>query len=178
MFLFVKTQGRDTDGKYNHALERLCKCGRSKGDRLAERPYPDGRRQLRAVPRRERGLVMSSFKVSKSDKQIKAILQATYPEWKGRKVRITTATEYQMSDYWSEGSRNYVQALAIATGAAAANAVAGNPFKAGAHARIEIPSGVALVEHSIFCGKDGGITIYVRPEDLAPHLPGVQESAS
>ena len=40
MFSFVKTQGRDTDGKYNHALERMCRCGRSKGDHLAERPYP------------------------------------------------------------------------------------------------------------------------------------------
>ena len=28
--------------------------------------------------------------------------------------------------------------------------------------RVEVPEGVAVVEHSIFCGKDCGITIYVN----------------
>jgi hypothetical protein len=41
---------------------------------------------------------MSSFKVSKSDKQIKTILQATYPEYKGHKIRVVTATHYQLMD--------------------------------------------------------------------------------
>jgi hypothetical protein len=34
-----------------------------------------------------------------------------------------------------------------------------------------MPPNVIVVEHSIFCGKDVGITIYVRPANLAKLLP-------
>lgn len=79
-----------------------------------------------------------------------------------------------MSDYFSEGSRNFARAYDLATGRVAQPlAAAGTPWNAQAHARIEIPAGVAIVEHSIFCGKDAGVTIYVRPENLAPLLPAV-----
>lgn len=31
---------RDANGQYNHSLDRVCKCGRPKGDHLAAHPYP------------------------------------------------------------------------------------------------------------------------------------------
>ena len=30
----------------------------------------------------------------------------------------------------------------------------------------ELPPGIVLVEHSIFCGRDTGITVHVRPDNL------------
>lgn len=36
----TKLSARDADGKYNHGLGRVCKCGRTKGAHLAVRPYP------------------------------------------------------------------------------------------------------------------------------------------
>ena len=109
-------------------------------------------------------------KVRRSDKPIKALLSACFPDWKGRKVSVRTASTYQMSDYWSEGSRNYVRAYSLADGSTAdVVGAAQTPMNAAAHARVEIPSGIAMVEHSIFCGKDSGITIYVRESDLC-HL--------
>ena len=35
----------------------------------------------------------------------------------------------------------------------------------------ELPQGVALVCHSIFCGKDSGLTFYIRPDAAAKLLP-------
>lgn len=34
-----------------------------------------------------------------------------------------------------------------------------------------LPPGAALVKHTIFSGKDLGITVFVNPADLAPLLP-------
>lgn len=115
----------------------------------------------------------NAIKVSKSDKAIKAIIRATFPEWKGRKVRVEVATTYSMENFWDGGSRCYVQAYSLEHARAAAPvAAASNPFRAQAHATVEIPAGVVMVEHHIFQGKDAGITIYVRPENLQAALPG------
>jgi len=110
-------------------------------------------------------------KVSRADRAIRPLLLACYPDWKGRKVSVCVAESYQMMDYWSEGSRHYVRAFDIATGKIADHD-ASNPFRGQAHARVTIPDGIALVEHSIFCGKDAGIAIYVTPASLARLLPG------
>lgn len=115
--------------------------------------------------------MMNTMKVSRSDKTIKAILAATYPEYKGRKITVIPATSYQMMDYWSEGSRHFVKAYALVNGrVAASSSAAQTPWRGEAHARVAVPVGILLVEHSIFCGKDCGITIYVNPENLAAAL--------
>jgi len=115
---------------------------------------------------------MMSTKVSKSNKTIKAILAATYPEWKGRKIAVVEATSYQMMDYWSEGTRHYVKAYALENGrVASSSAAAQTPWRGEAHALVAVPEGILLVEHSIFCGKDCGITIYVNPANVAATLP-------
>lgn len=40
----IKTtkQTRDANGQYNHGFDRVCRCGQTKGDHLAARPYPMG----------------------------------------------------------------------------------------------------------------------------------------
>jgi hypothetical protein len=92
---------------------------------------------------------------------LKQIAKACYPEYKGRKFHYCEQREYQMTDYWSEGSRNYAIAYEVSTGKSGLPSdMVHNPMNGGAHARFEIPHGVVIVEHSIFCGKDCGITIY------------------
>ena len=93
---------------------------------------------------------------------LKAIAKYVYPEYRGRKLRIERADTYRMQNYWDGGSRSYVKALDLATGRVSEAAPSsGNPFNDIAHAVVAIPPGIALVEHSIFCGKDIGITVYV-----------------
>ena len=96
--------------------------------------------------------------------EIKTLAKKCYPEYKGRKFFTRQSKEYQMSDYWSEGSRNYAVAVRLATGETGLPGdFVHNPMNGGAHARFEIPAGIAIVERSVFCGKDCGITVYVAP---------------
>lgn len=114
----------------------------------------------------------NTMKISKSTKSIRPIIAACYPEWKGRKLSVEASTSYQMSNYWDGGSRNYVVAYDLTTGKVAESMpLAGNPFRDQAHARVEIPEGVLLVEHSIFCGRDAGVTIYANPANMPRLLP-------
>ena len=124
-------------------------------------------------------MTTNRIKLSRADKTIKAILAATYPEWKGRKVSAEIATEYQMANYWSEGSRNYVVAYHLESGKTLdACTAAGVPMNQIAHARIGIPDGVLLVEHAIFCGKDCGVTIYVNAANMQRLLPQTKPSVA
>jgi hypothetical protein len=107
------------------------------------------------------------IKVSKSNPEIKRIVAACYPAYKGRKIRVAAATQYHMSNYWDGGSRDYVVAYSLATGEVSApSRAASNPMNGAAHSTVEIPAGVALVEHTIFCGKGIGIRIYVNPANM------------
>lgn len=40
---------------------------------------------------------------------------------------------------------------------------------------VEIPPECAIVQHTIFCGKDMGLRLYVRPENITPMLPSKPE---
>lgn len=112
----------------------------------------------------------TTIKLSKSDKAVRAILAATYPEYRGRKVTAQIATTYYVENAWGGGSRSYAVAMDLATGKTAAAAVTVGPT-------IEIPSGVIIVEHSYFCGKDVGIRIFVRAEDMGRALAGAATTA-
>lgn len=113
---------------------------------------------------------MTSYPVRKGDKAIRTILTSCYPDWGGRKVFVRPAVQYQMADYWDGGTRHHVVAYDLATGRAAqAIGEAQIPMNDLSHATVGVPRGVALVEHTIYCGKDAGVTIVVHPDDLARH---------
>jgi hypothetical protein len=115
---------------------------------------------------------MDAIKVSITDPAIRKIVSACYPAYKGRKIKVEAKTKYYMSNYWDGGSRDYAIAYHLASGATAAPTVSTtNPMRGQAHAEIEIPEGVAIVEHSIFQGKDVGIRIYVNPANMGKFLP-------
>lgn len=114
--------------------------------------------------------------VSITDPAIRKMVRACYPQWKGRKIKIEPATRYQMMDYWSEGSRNYVTAYHLESGATKhPSAMTHSPYNQAAHAEVQIPEGIALVEHAIFAGRDMGIRIYVNPANLAKLLPAAKQ---
>jgi hypothetical protein len=109
----------------------------------------------------------TALKVSRANKAFKPIIAACYPKWTGRKLRVETATEYRMENYWDGGSRCYVLAYDLKTGRSYGPAVhTTNPMHGAAHSIVNIPDGVLLVEHSIFCGKDAGVTIYANPANM------------
>jgi hypothetical protein len=97
-------------------------------------------------------------------KLVKGFAKQAYPDYKGRKFSMELAKQYFMSNYWSEGSRNYCVAIDLATGKVHEPSDASqNPFNTVAHNTVVIPPGIGILEHCIFCGKDMGIRLYVSP---------------
>ena len=117
------------------------------------------------------------IKVS-ADPLIKQIASAAYPEYRGRKFHIEVS-EYPLDvrSYWDGGSRSYFRFVNLMTLEISSQVSAQSAFDkpiSGAEA-VTLPVGFACVEHSIFCGKDSGLTFHIRPENAAKLLPvGVQ----
>lgn len=102
----------------------------------------------------------------------KKLALSAFPGYRGRKFSVRTSRTYRMEDYWDGGSRTYVKAVDVATGRVGEPAaMVHNPMNGAAHAEFAIPAGVALIEHSFFCGKDCGLTFVTAP------LPAIEAVA-
>lgn len=120
---------------------------------------------------------MTAFSID--PKQAAPIIRATFPGYAGRMVRIVPSSTVTFHDLnWSGGTRNQYRACRL-DGAPLPSRVAmnapapwENPYEGHT---VEIPQGAAVVEHTIFCGKDLGLRIHARQEDLAPMLPAPVE---
>ena len=113
------------------------------------------------------------MKVNRKD--VKVLVEATFPEYRGRKFRLMASNSVVLADLnWSGGSRSVYRACTIAgqpTGDSSKyNAQA--PWANQAEGQtMPIPPGFVVVEHSDFCGKDMGLRIYVNPADMPRGLP-------
>jgi hypothetical protein len=110
--------------------------------------------------------------VKHDDSSVVSIVKAAFPSYSGRTVRLKTLTlPMSVRSYWGGGSRDYYAFVRLGdkkTAAVHSNHPAFEPSQPSEVT--SLPPGVVIVEHSIFCGKDHGITIYARPEDLNPAL--------
>ena len=123
------------------------------------------------------------FKTSRKDPMVNKLVNACYPDYRGRRFFVNTATRHRVWDFWDRGSRDYTTFYNLATGQiVSANAIAkghpeamqkpGNPYNLPiSQEPVELPDNVVVVLHSIFCGKDRGIRIIVRPDNLGKFLP-------
>ena len=106
-------------------------------------------------------------------KDVPAMLRRAVPGYHGRKWRANVTTSVQMYDtYWSGGTRNQYRAVNLETGMVGepGSGAFGN-FLNPREPTVELPPGVAIVEHSMFMGKDVGITIHVHPANVRSMLP-------
>ena len=93
---------------------------------------------------------------------VKKLAEVAYPEYSGRKFSASVKSRYYPEDYWGGGSRNYMVAIDLHTGRIMEPSTdATNPYNALAHKEFDIPPGIGILEHCIFCGKDLGIRLYV-----------------
>jgi hypothetical protein len=109
----------------------------------------------------------------KPDASIKAIVQACYPDYRGRKFHMAAQLHpLNVASYWDGGSRDYFVFYCLSTEATVPMPAQSAYDKAlPAAERVTLPDGILCVEHSYFCGHDGGITIHVNPSNLAKFLP-------
>lgn len=88
--------------------------------------------------------------------------------YKGRKFRVSTSIPSVLNSYWDGGSRDYWHFYHLDKGVVA-DVESNHPvFEAANPRNLErLPERVLLVKHTIFCGKDLGLTFYVNEEDMA-----------
>lgn len=104
--------------------------------------------------------------------KVKAFCRAAFPEWKGRKFRVVVSDRpIGLISIWDSGSRDEFVGMEIADGWAVMGRrvrlpVSTNPFQPLREDYIP-RAGVAVVERSTFCGKDGGCTLRIHPDDAA-----------
>jgi hypothetical protein len=113
----------------------------------------------------------------KPDGMVLRIVRAAFPEYKGRKFYLSPDVPARIESYWDEGSRSYYAFYELATGKLL-EVESNHPWYERGRPRdlpeAGLPPGVVLVERWISRGKDVGITIYARQEDLVPLLPPAQ----
>lgn len=108
------------------------------------------------------------------DEFVKKLVRATFPDYRGRRFKLHVSdAPVNCASYWDGGSRSYFRFIKLDTLEASAEVPAQSAFdrKIDGVECVLLPPGIVCVEHSIFMGKDNGITIHVPPESAAPMLP-------
>lgn len=101
--------------------------------------------------------------LTSNDPALRAIAKVAFPQWRGRKVTGRVGLVHVGGTAWSGGSRNTFAAVELATGCVRdLPQSTRNPRAMGGtepDGYVEVPPGFAVVEHSIFQGKDCGCTV-------------------
>ena len=105
---------------------------------------------------------MSTHHIEKPDIFMKKMIKACYPGYNGRTIKVSTDVPTDLRSYWSGGSKDDFVFYELSTGKTL-----------GVHSNH--PVGLVIVKHTIFQGKDLGITIYGNPENINPLLPPAEE---
>ena len=107
-------------------------------------------------------------------KDVASIVATTFPDYRGRKFNVLAKESITIHDLnCSGGTRSQYRATILAGQPAGSldHYNAKHPLANLAEGKtLDIPPGFAVVCHSIFCGKDTGLTIYVHPTSLTPAL--------
>lgn len=116
--------------------------------------------------------------IDRPDDFLRRIAFATFPDYTGRKLKLSVSdAPVNCASYWEGGSRSYFRFLNLSTLAVSDEVPAQSAFDTPVRGldSVQLPPGFACIEHSIFCGKDTGLTVHIRPENAARLLPAKQE---
>ena len=110
---------------------------------------------------------------------VERLMRGAFPGYRGRKFRVMPERHVCMSDtYWDGGSRSQYVIVRLSDGRqmAVPDLISGGYLPtAGAAMRTmgswDLPEGFVVVRHGISCGKDVGLTLSVRPDELPRMLP-------
>ena len=96
-------------------------------------------------------------------KAVKHIIAACFPNYTGRKISVQPATKApkELRSYWDGGSKDNYAFYNLDT-KEVLTVHSNHPFfERNQPSQLrELPAHIVLAEHSIFCGKDCGITLY------------------
>lgn len=115
---------------------------------------------------------MQTVELSKQP-EFKIVIQAADATYKKRKAFFSVRESVQLSGtYWDGGSRSTYTAVRLSDGYALGAPQYDPPQFGGPRQAptVSIPSGVAIVETGVFCGKTAIAHVYVNPTDAAKLL--------
>lgn len=115
---------------------------------------------------------MEVYYIDKPDPLTKRIIEKSFPDYKGRKIKLSTSIPSRVDSFWDGGSKDSFTFFHLDTGDIY-NVHSNHPMFEAVQPRNlrKLPDRVLLIKHSYFCGKDMGITIYANQSDLAKLLP-------
>jgi DNA-directed RNA polymerase subunit K/omega len=108
--------------------------------------------------------------------ELAPLIAKTFPNYKGRKFRVS-ATERPVNTIssWCGGSKDFFVLVNLATMETQPVPENGNVFTPALNRDgVIVPPNFVIVEHTIFCGKDLGLTFHVHPGTMAPMLMAPQ----
>lgn len=108
------------------------------------------------------------MKISKSDYPgLVALMQSAYPTYKGRKFFVEQYDhEFETHSYWDGGTKDYY-VFVRADGKQMAVSGADAPWvQYEQNRKAKLVRGLACVRHTIFCGKDCGLTLMLCSDDM------------
>jgi len=104
--------------------------------------------------------------------QVPAHLRNGYSGKRFKAIVSDSVTIPSDADLWSGGSRDRYQVVELSSGKVSAPAHYNKaPWDVRADNTIALAAGYAVVRHSMFCGKDMGLTFYIHPSDTVALLP-------
>lgn len=107
--------------------------------------------------------------------QVPASLRGSYSGNKFKAYVTEHMTVPATAGLWDGGSRDTYSAYRLADGAQVQFPGQHlSPWDNRKDQQVTMQPGIAIIEHSVFCGKDMGLTFYLHPTDAAPMLPAPQ----
>jgi len=108
--------------------------------------------------------------------EVQEIARVAFPDYNGRKFSVAPFQgPMNLASNWDGGSKMYYALVNLRTMRTAEVPESGTMHTGGAYRITTLPPNMAVVAHSIFMGKDSGITIYVNQENLTKLLPKPDE---
>ena len=108
--------------------------------------------------------------------EVQQIARIAFPSYSGRKFQVLPFSgPKNIHSYWDGGSRDSYVFVNLNTGKTMEVPENGTFYTAAIGELKELPENVVLVEHSIFCGKDAGVTVFVNKNNLTKMLPAPTE---
>ena len=103
-----------------------------------------------------------------------AIMTRAFPSYAGKKFSIRTVSgTVNCASSWGGGSRSYFRLVALDSPTMSRVVPAQSMFDRQIDGidTVSIPIGGGIVQHTIFCGRDMGLSLLLAPENATSMLP-------
>lgn len=120
---------------------------------------------------------MKTIHLTGKEPLVRTIVNKAFPSYTGNKFKLRITDSVNASSSWQGGSRDYFVFVQLDGMKVSNEMPAQSQFDKAVPGlkNVGLRDGVVCVKHSIFCGKDMGITIYISESNAVPLLPAPVE---